>query len=221
MHDLPSTIQHPRRTLLKLVALAITSLALAVPTMAAASPPPRLLGHLEGQIWSTILAVPAHQSPPPDPCLKLGDGVVAPYGIDITCVVKPGTRIYVFGVEAECDNAEPPPFYGATYSDQVACARADLSGITARSTVDGRAIPTVDATSPPESITLPENNIDQVPAGPITFAVHGLAALSDPLPPGTHTFKSHFEFPQPSGPPQQGDESFHVQVVPASHGSRR
>jgi hypothetical protein len=220
MHDFPTPIHHLPRPIVKLLAPALTSLALAMPATAAASPPP-LLGQLEGQAWSTLLATPADQYPLADPCLKLGDNVVAPFGNNITCVVSPGTKIYVFGVEAECDNASPPPFYGATYAEQVACARAPISGTTAQFTVDGKTIRTVEATTPPESITLPANNILQVPAGPITFAVDGLVALEHPLPPGTHTFKSHFEFPQPGGPPQSADESFQVQVLPAPNPNRR
>jgi hypothetical protein len=202
------------------LAAALMSVALAVPTIAAASPPP-LLGQLEGQAWSQLLAIPANQPPPP--CLKLGDDVVEPFSAPglLTCVVQPGTKIMVVGVEGECDNAELPPFYGATYADQVAACRADLFGWTARFTVDGRAIPTVEATSPPEAITLPPNNIDQVPPGPITFAVVGLVALEHPLPPGTHTFNSHFEVSQPGGPPFSFDESFRVQVVPAPQASGR
>jgi hypothetical protein len=210
---LPAAIQRLRRPMLKLAAPALMGFVLAMPTVAAASPPP-LLGQLEGQAWSQLLATPADQYPLADPCLKLGGGVVAPFG-HRTCVVQPGTKIMVFGYEAECDNAQPPPFYGATYADQVAACRAQLSGVTARFTVDGRAIPTVEATSPPEAIILPPNNINQVPPGPITFAVDGLVALEHPLPPGTHTFKSHFKVRQPGGPPQSFDESFQVRVVPA------
>jgi hypothetical protein len=197
-----------------LAACALLGFALVMPTVAAAASPPPLLGQLEGQAWSTLLATPVDQYPLADPCLELGHDVVAPLG-NHTCVVPPGTKIMVFGFEAECDNAQLPPFYGATYTDQVTACRAQLSGWTARFTVDGRAIPTVDATSPPEAITLPPNNINQVPPGPITFAVDGLVALEHPLPPGTHTFTSHFEQSRPGGPPQSSDESFQVQVGPA------
>ena len=213
MHDRPAAIRHLLPPILKFAIPALMGLALAMPTAAAASPPP-LLGQLEGQAWSQLLATPADQFPPADPCLKLGDDVVAPFG-HVTCVVGPGTKIMVFGFEAECDDAQLPPFYGATYAKQVAACRAQLSGVTARFTVDGRAIPTVEATSPPEAITLPPKNINDVPPGPITFAVDGLVALEHPLPPGTHTFDSHFEVCQPGGPPQSFDESFQVQVVPA------
>jgi hypothetical protein len=219
MHDLRAAIRRLRRPILMLGAPALMGLALAMPTAAAACPP-SLLGQLEGQAWSQLLATPAYKFPLADPCLKLGDDVVAPFG-HATCVVRPGTKIMVFGFEAECDNAQPPPFYGATYADQVAACRAQLSDVTARFTVDGRPIPTVEATSPPEAVTLPAKNINQVPPGPITFAVDGLVALEHPLPPGPHTFDSHFEVCQPGGPPQSFGESFQVQVVPASQASGR
>lgn len=219
MHARPTANRHLRHPILKLATPALMGLALALPATAAASPPP-LLGQLEGQAWSQLLATPLDQYPLADPCLKLGDDVVAPLGHH-TCVVHPGTKIMVFGFEAECDNAQAKPFFGATYADQVAPCRAQLSGVTARFTVDGRRIPTVEATSPPEAISLPLDNINQVPPGPITFAVDGLVALEHPLPPGTRTFKSHFEVCQPGGPPQSSDESFQVQVVPAPRASER
>jgi hypothetical protein len=205
------------RYVLSLAAAAIMTVALAMPTTAGASPP-SLLGQLEGQAWSILLATPLGHPPPS--CLQLGDVVVGPLGPG-PCVVKPGTKIMNFGLEGECDNAQPPPFYGATYAAQVAACRADDAPYSARFTVDGRSIPTVEATSPPEAITLPPNNRDMVPPGPITFAVVGLVALEHPLPPGTHTFAAHYEFRPPTGPPQFFHESFQVQVVPGTLGVGR
>jgi hypothetical protein len=99
--------------MLKLAASALLCFALAMPTVAAAASPPPLLGQLEGQAWSTLLATPVDQYPLADPCLE------------------------------------------------------------------------------------------------------------HPLPPGLHTFTSHFEQSQPAGPPQSSDESFQVQVVPGLQATGR
>jgi hypothetical protein len=76
----PSATQYLRRPMLKLAASALLCFALAMPTVAAAGSPPPLLGQLEGQAWSTLLATPVDQYPLADPCLELSDNVVAPLG---------------------------------------------------------------------------------------------------------------------------------------------
>ena len=204
----------PMHRALALVAPAVAGLALAIPASAAAAP---TLGQLEGQWWSQQLAVPRNPNPPRDPCPNLGDGIVAPTP-GSNCVVAPGTQIFIVGSTAECDNAEPRPFYGATYAQQVACGRRWVSGAKVSFTIDGQPITGAEAITPPESIVLPPDNIDGVPAGPITFAADGWVALTPPLAAGTHTLTDEGVLPLPGGQ-YTFDESYTVQVAPASQAS--
>jgi hypothetical protein len=71
----------------------------AVTAPSAAAAPDRQLSGLLGDMWTTILETPVADNPftGGDPCIQLGANIVAPFagGSEFTCVVKPGTRVFV------------------------------------------------------------------------------------------------------------------------------
>ena len=80
-----------------------------------------------------------------DPCVKLGGGVVAPFGpsntTSLTCIVKPGTKVFVVAQSYECSTVEGPPFFGGDEVELRRCARAADAGFTRIGvTLDGRPV---------------------------------------------------------------------------------
>jgi hypothetical protein len=140
--------------------------------------------------------------PTPD-CLRLGRRgeilQVGPNGQDggrtVTCTVKPGTPIFVFGFGSACSDVELDDWFGADEAAQRACARkhthADVLAVHV--TVDGEAPVDIrsdrfEVTSPQMTAVLPADNPFHKPAGTTAHFVADIyAAAIRGLTPGQHT----------------------------------
>lgn len=176
-----------------LLAAAVASFVAAP---AASALPAKKLEELLGSLWRTVLETPTPENPfaGGDPCIDLG-GVIAPFGPlgtpEITCTVKPGTKIFVLAVAVECSATElgDPE---ATEEELLACAQemaADVGFGTPVVTVDG-AIVSVDAieTGPVDYVLPADNILGETDPDLLSgqFVALGLGTLLHPLPPGEH-----------------------------------
>jgi hypothetical protein len=173
------------------VLLAVTAIA-AVTAPSAAAVPDRQLSGLLGDMWTTLLETPAADNPftGGDPCIQLGANIVAPFagGEEFTCVVKPGTRIFVAGYSAECSTVEPPPFHGGNETELRTCARANVVGFEpVTATLDGQPIALTQVQTALLNFVLPPGNIFGLDPGTTGQSVgDGWVALLNPLTPGSH-----------------------------------
>lgn len=128
-------------------------------------------------------------------CQKVARHVIVPFGDEeeiARCTTSRRTKLTV-GTGASCSTAEPPPFYGATAAEQLACAlEADAPVEAINVVIDGA--PPVDIhkrrfelVSPQRALILPPDNFYELPAGPMTFRAHGWFALISGLRRGPHT----------------------------------
>ena len=171
----------------------ITVLALGVTAAPAVSAPDHKLGAILGQAWQTVLETPPADNPftGGDPCVQLDKNLVAPFAplgtTELSCTVKPGTRIFVAAESSECSNVELPPFFGEDEVQLRECARdADAGFDVPVVTVDGRQVTVREVESGLLQLDLPAENILGAPEGPALSVAHGWAALVGPLTPGTH-----------------------------------
>jgi hypothetical protein len=207
--------------------LAALTVALCAAPVAAAHPPHndrgplvtptyRLGGLTGGELLGEQLFL-AHSLPPAEnpafgngnPCLRLGHRgeVLAPlFGGDVpvTCTVKPGTPVFIFGWYNSCSNVELPPSYGKNEAEQRACARAGDQAVQAlRLTVDDEPVNIhtrrFEVFTPQRKVQLPEGNILGVPPQKATFTAHGWVATVSRLSPGRHTIQ--VEVVLDAGPP--------------------
>jgi hypothetical protein len=136
--------------------------------------------------------------PAPD-CLRLGRrGEIlqaGPNGGTVTCTVKPGTPIFVFGFGSACSDVELGTPYGAKgEAAQRTCAREHTQAevLAVQVTVDGEAPVDIrsdrfEATSPQMTAVLPEGNPFGQPAGRTAhFVADVYAAAIRGLTPGRH-----------------------------------
>jgi hypothetical protein len=186
--------------------LLVAAAAIAFPASAAAT---RVgSGRLLGQLWREIFERPVPVNPllAQSLCLRVDRGsVVVPLPLGsapLTCTVADGTPILAEAYSSECSDVEQPPFFGATYPEQVACAIASDKRITVTHfTLDGRPIDFFDVVTPPEEARLPPDNILGVPAGTVAhFAGHGWNVLLRSLSVGRHTLTIHQNHPPPGFP---------------------
>src|SRR5829696_7139808 len=160
----------------------ITVLALGVTAAPAVSAPDHKLGAILGQAWQTVLETPPADNPftGGDPCVQLDT-------TELSCTVKPGTRIFVAAESSECSNVELPPFFGEDEVQLRECARdADAGFDVPVVTVDGRQVTVREVESGLLQLDLPAETILGAPEGPALSVAHGWAALVGPLTPGTH-----------------------------------
>ena len=150
--------------------------------------------------WTTILTLPADNNPffgTGDPCVPLGRKTIAPFVLppeqepQLTCTVRPGTRVLVLGAIAECSDIEDAPFHAESYGDAIACSQEWIGNLTRHEViVDGtRRIDLLRGHSGTTSYLtaqLPPNNIFGVDPQPIHFASFGYGVLLPPLRPGRH-----------------------------------
>jgi hypothetical protein len=197
----------------RVLAIAVVTLGVAAPPVGAV-PPNRKLGDALGAMWKAILETPAPQNPfTPGvgfACVDLGRAV-APFsaaGQDITCTVKPGTKIFVAAWSSECSTLELPPFFGRNEAELRACAIAVNAGVTSvKVTLDGRRVRLSDVTSGLERLDLPADNIfgaaggtGPTPGGlPYLSVANGRVALLHPLTPGTHAITIDIAGESPPG----------------------
>src|SRR3954453_22179472 len=173
------------------VFLIVAAIA-AVTAPSAAAVPSRQLSGVLGDMWTTILETPKADNPftGGDPCVQLGANIVAPFagGEELTCVVKPGTRMFVAAYSAECSTVEGPPFRGGAEAELRACGRdnvAEFEPVTA--TLDGRPIVLTQLQTALLNFVLPPDNVFDLPAGTTGQSVgDGWVALLTPLTPGSH-----------------------------------
>ena len=181
--------------------LLATVVALGVAVPSASALPDKKLEDLLGDLWVTVFETPNPENlfnpsaEDADPCVDLG-GVIAPFGplviTEITCTVKPGTKIFVIAWTIECSTTElkDPE---ASEEDLRECAHemADNAGFgNATVTLDGEPVPLREVETGPRTYVLPADNVfgEQDPArlsGQLVGV--GSVALLHPLTPGTHT----------------------------------
>lgn len=155
-------------------------------------------GYWLSQWWAAALSAPADEDNPAiaGGCVIQGK-VAIHYGGD--CTVRPGTSIFEMLFSTECSTLEDPPFHAENAAEAEACGRANVGVATAADLrVDGGPWmhlldPAFAAAMPFVTITLPENNLYGLPAGPMSFGGYGYAALIKPLRPGRHTIDFHPE----------------------------
>ena len=143
-----------------------------------------------------------------------------------TCVVKPGTPVFLFTFFVECSAVEAPPFFGATAEAQRQCALEDLRtfGVYDANLVSIDGGPATDvysdrylAVSPQLTARLPDPNILGVSAASTTFVSAAWVAMIRPLPPGTHTIR--VQLVHTDGTSEVSEAI--VDVVPGLPGRRR
>lgn len=184
-------MSHIVRMLLVAVSMlfaAISSVAVGSPAMAV--PKKDLNDHLAA-VWTTVLELPNPENPfsggPPFLCLDL-DGAVAPFalfGVDPSCTVKPGTKLFVIASTYECSSFEG---HGSTEPVLRACAKEADADVAPVVTLDGKTVRVVEVETPLLEIVLPGDNVFGLPAGSEGPSVgHGWVALLHPLTPGSHT----------------------------------
>jgi hypothetical protein len=154
-------------------------------------------GELVGVDFATAYA----GAPTPD-CLRLGRSSeilqVGPNEAPMTCTVKPGTPIFVFGFGSACSDIDPQDsgFFAIGDTAQRRCAREHTREdvIAVNITVDGMV--SVDIASDRFEVTSPQvtavvgsdDNPFVVPAGTTAHLVGDIyAAAMRGLPPGRHT----------------------------------
>ena len=179
-----------------LIALsAVVSLTLVSPLASAV--PDRKLGATLGSVWETVLEIPLPQNPynGGDPCINLKSIVapLAPVGApDITCTVRPGTRVFVTAESAECSTVEAAPYFGEDEASLRECARkADEGFATPTVSVDGKPVAVTEVETELLTLDLPADNVFGVPAQTAYSVAHGWVALLPPLRPGPHVVTIH------------------------------
>jgi hypothetical protein len=157
------------------------------------------LGQWSAQWWQWHVSFPVASHPGADETgARCGTGQHGPVFFlpalltfdDITCVVPADTAIFVPIGAAECSTVEPPPFFGRDEAELRACARAAADTYsTLTASVDDHFITDLAqyrASSPLFTITLPDNNVLDAPAGVATAVAEGYDVLLAPLPAGEH-----------------------------------
>ena len=96
--------------IVRVLLLAPIALFATTPAVSAAS---HQLERTLTDMWTTILETPSAQNPfgtggPAFACIDLRGGTVAPFagGVEFTCTVKPGTKLFVAGYSLECSSFE-------------------------------------------------------------------------------------------------------------------
>jgi len=179
-----------------------------------AAAPRNELARQLGELWTTVLELPATKNPytSQDRCVELVRNrsrrpVVAPFApfgvTSVTCVVPPGTKLFVTAYTSECSTVEEPPYFGRNEAELRICARAADAGITSTElTLDGVPVALAEVETALLSVTFPAGNILDQPPGTTAQSVgHGWVAAVRPLPPGAHVITLHFEGTDVSGQP--------------------
>lgn len=196
-------MRHLSRTILLGAAVALC----AAPAAARSERPSRgvqvvpahvIHGVTGGQLAGVDFARGYSGVPTPD-CLRLGRIAeilqVGPNGGTVTCTVKPGTPIFVFGFGSACSDIDPEPFFAIGEAAQRTCARENTheSVLEVHVTVDGGTPVSIgsdrfEVTSPQVTAAVPEDNPFGVPAGTTAHLVSDIyAAAIRSLTPGQHT----------------------------------
>lgn len=189
--------------------LVIASIALGIAAPAAAATSQHQLEKDLNGMWAFVIQTPVPQNPftsTNNRCVHLAPELLAPMqafappGVSSTCTVKPGTRVFISELSAECSTAEAPPFHGSNPDQLRACVRSVLLGpvgnfFTHRVTVDGENVPLTFVTAPPQQVNVPADNILGPPTPPAqqaTSVAEGWLAVLNPMTPGTHQIVIYF-----------------------------
>ncbi len=187
--------------------IAAIALGIAAPAAFGASQH-QLAKDLNGT-WAFVIQTPVPQNPftsTNNRCVHLAPQLLAPMqafappGVSSTCTVKPGTRVFISELSAECSTAEPPPFHGDNPEQLRACIRSVLLGpggnfFIHRVTLDGQNVPLTLVTAPPQQVNVPADNFLGPPTPPAqqaTSVAEGWLAVLRPMTPGTHEIVIHF-----------------------------
>jgi len=180
--------------LVAMLSLAAVTLGLAAPAASAAPAPVKTDADLTA-LWTKVLETPDAQNSfgtggAAFGCWNIGGGTVAPFGPNgiPSCIVKPGTKIFVAAASFECSTFEPDLGGGTTEATLRACAERHDVQTAPPLTVDGRSVPVKEVETRLMNIVLPAGNLFGLPPGTTGLSVgHGWVAHLDPLTPGTHT----------------------------------
>jgi hypothetical protein len=174
--------------LIAILTFIAAAFALVTPTANAA---PALDSTLAA-LWTTVLETPSATNPfgsggAKYDCINIGDNTVAPFGptpVD-QCQVNSSTKIFVAAASFECSTFEGN---GTTEAELRACARSKDVQAAPTVRLDGRPVAVLDVETPLLKITLPPDNIFNLPAGTTGLSVaHGWVVHVDPLTIGNHT----------------------------------
>jgi hypothetical protein len=160
-------------------------------------------------MWAFVIQTPVPQNPftsTNNRCVHLAPQLLAPMqafappGVSSACTVKPGTRVFISELSAECSTAEPPPFHGNDPAELRACDHSNFFGpngdfFTHRVTLDGQNVPLTLVTAPPQQVNVPPDNVLGPPTPPAqqaTSVAEGWLAVLDPMTPGTHQIVIYF-----------------------------
>jgi hypothetical protein len=152
------------------------------------------LGNELGLLWTTVLQTPKKSNPftGGSTCVFLPDGTLAPFGPNgaQSCTVQRRTPIFVTAWSTECSTFENE---GTTEADLRTCAENSDKGITTHTVrVDRHSVTVSEVETGALSITLPDDNIFDLPAGTTGLSVaHGWVTLLNPLTVGTHSIVIH------------------------------
>jgi hypothetical protein len=208
-------------------AVAVVGTVVAPAAAAVPDPPPRELARKLGDLWTTVLELPTRENPytSTNYCLELDRNrsrrpVVAPFapfGVEsLTCVVPPGTKVFVTAYTSECSTIEPPPYFGQNEAELRACARAADAGITLTElTVDGVPVALAETETGLLTVTLPRSNIFGLPPDTTAESVgHGWVAALRPLSRGAHLITLHVEGTDVFGDPVDFTNTTTINVRP-------
>jgi hypothetical protein len=189
------------------LSVAAVALACGIAAPAASATSRRQLAKDLNGMWAFVIQTPTPQNPftsTNNRCVHLAPQLLAPMqafappGVSSTCTVKPGTRVFISELSAECSTAEPPPFHGDNPAELRACSRSVLLGpvanfFTHRLTLDGANVPLTFVQAPPQPVAVPSDNILGVPGPQKALSdAAGWLAILHPMTPGTHHVVIHF-----------------------------
>ena len=138
------------------------------------------------------------------------------------CQIPYGKELFIVLLSAESSNIEPPPFYGATASDQAAIANYWTDHIVDLfCEIDGVSLTNLEAfrfQSPQININAPSPWMEGEVGGRGTSTGDGYFVLLSPFSPGPHTLRmgGKFRFRKPQDPMELTEEinvTYHITVT--------
>lgn len=125
-------------------------------------------------------------------------GTFTPEPQNITCVVPEGMAILVGLGSSGCSSVEPPPFFGQSEEELRTCAEPGADEITglAVSINDQEVLDPMQYrfTTPLFTMTFPEENVFDAPAGVALSVSSGYGFILAPLPPGEYEIMTSMAF---------------------------
>ncbi len=157
--------------------------------------------------WKWAISIPVPANPTTDmtgqhcrvqqtpPVFFLGSTVFQ-VPVTLECTVPSGTPLFVTVLAAGCGNVFPPPYFGSTDAERLACAQAITDFVdlgTLKATIDGMSVDGLQNfrfASPPFNFRAPaQNNLFGLPgvtSGRMTS--DGYWLMLKPLSPGRHVY---------------------------------